>query len=140
MRQNIHEILKLIEIGGGYGGQCLILLNLFDKFNISISKYILIDLENVVKFQEKYMTLHKLNNRCVFLSYPNYTNYSFGKNNYLFSCYSFNEVLPKVRKHYYTNLFPFLINGSFIWPTNNIDLPLEYNIKLSDKFGKFIEF
>ena len=139
IQTNINNI-NFIEIGGGYGGQCLILLKLFNIFNINIKKYILIDLQNVVDFQEKYLTAHKINDKCKFISYTNYTNYNFNNNNYLFSCYSFNEILPFVRQHYYTNLFPYIKNGSFIWPTKNIDLQISYKQISLNIFGKFITF
>ena len=132
--------LNFIEIGGGYGGQCLILLKLFEIFNINVKKYILIDLREVVDFQKKYITAHNLNHLCEFLPYDNYSNYNFENDCYVFSCYSFNEVLPSIRQNYYSNLFPFTNHGSFIWPTKNTDLPMKYNKISLEDFGDFITF
>lgn len=131
---------NFIEIGGGYGGQCIILLKLFDIFNINVKKYILIDLENVVKFQEKYIGSHGLTDKCNFLSFGSYSDYSFENNGYIFSCYSFNEVNPSIRDNYYKNIFPFIKHGSFIWPTKNIDLPIKYNKESLKEYGDLITF
>ena len=109
------ENFDFIEIGGGYGGQCIILLELFKILNIKINNYILIDLDNMIKFQEKYVSLFD-NSKCIFLEYNSYQNYKFSNNSYLFSCYCFNEVNEEVRENYYKNLFKFINKGIFIWP------------------------
>ena len=109
------EDFDFIEIGGGYGGQCIILLELFKILNIKLNKYILIDLDNIIEFQKKYISLFD-NSKCIFLEYNSYVNYNFSNNSYLFSCYCFNEVNEEVRINYYDNLFPFINKGLFIWP------------------------
>jgi hypothetical protein len=119
------EHFDFIEIGGGYGGQCIILLELFKILNIKINNYILIDLDNILKFQKKYTSLFD-NSKCIFLEYNSYVSYDFTNNSYLFSCYCFNEVNEEIRKNYYDNLFPFIKKGLFIWP----------NVKTLKNFAK----
>ena len=120
------EINNFIEIGGGYGGQCLILLELFRLYNIKINKYILIDLPEVVKFQKKYLLRHKKEENCIFLSFNDFYNYNFEKENYFFSCYCFGEISNDIRKIYYDNLFSCIHKGFIVWNINPIDLPRKY--------------
>ena len=132
---NIRHILKnnltnfnIIEIGGGYGGQCIILLELLKLFNIQINKYILIDLDEVVTFQKKYINLHNLEDYCEFLSFEDYKEYTFKNNNYLFSSYSLAVLMPNIKNNYYNNLFKYVSNGLIIWNNDikKIDVPKEY--------------
>ena len=136
----LNKFNDFVEIGGGYGGQCLILLKLFELFDIDIKNYILIDLDNVSRFQEKYLTAHGVNSKCKFLTYGEYSEYDWDSNNYLFSCYSFNEVMPKVRQNYYDNLFPYISHGSFIWPTTQSKFERDHQTLSLGKTGRFIYF
>ena len=114
-----------IEIGGGYGGQCVILLKLFEHFKINISKYILIDIQDVVKFQKKYVDYLIPDNNSIDLSFSikNLIEYEFSQNSYMFSSYSFSEIQPEIRNIYYTHLFTFIKHGLIIWPCFEVDLP-----------------
>lgn len=118
------EMNNFIEIGGGYGGQCLILLELFKFYNIDINKYVLIDLREVVEFQEKYLSLHNIEDRCIFRKFPDMDD--LGSDNFLFSCYCFGEISLELREIYYHDLFPIVKNGFIVWNCSEIDLPIEY--------------
>lgn len=120
-----------IEIGGGYGGQCVILLKLFEHFNIIINKYILIDIIDTSIFQKKYVDSLIPNNNVVNIIYSieNLKQYNFLKNSFLFSSFAFSEIKPSIRNTYYTNIFDFIKHGLLVWQSNfNIDLPnyIEY--------------
>jgi len=41
---------KIVEIGGGYGGQCKIIYDCFEPIS-----YLMIDLGELLKLQEKYL-------------------------------------------------------------------------------------
>ena len=45
--KNNIKFKNILEIGGGFGGQCLITQLIFDMLNITYDKYILIDLPNL---------------------------------------------------------------------------------------------
>jgi hypothetical protein len=132
-----------IEIGGGYGGQCVILLSLFKHFNIFINKYLLIDLSDIVIFQLKYINRLIPNNNCEGLKFFNETsldNYNFSQNSYLFSSYSLSELRNNIQKIYYDKLFIYLKYGFFVWNTGIINIPNKYIIqsnKISD-VGTFV--
>ena len=136
--------MDFIEVGGGYGGQCVILNELFKMFGIKINKYISIDLDNVVKFQEKYVKLCGPYKNCEFISYENYKTYPFSTDSYLLSSYCLSELSDDTRKDYYDNLLQYTNHGIVIW--NNpycVDLPKNYTeIEHSchDIVGKFLKF
>ena len=121
---------NFIEIGGGYGGQCIILQKLFNIFNIKIKKYILIDLPTVVEFQKKYITTNNLHHNVEFLNNIEYQNYNFNNISYLFSSYSLSEIIPKYRKEYYKYILKNTHSGFIVWNNKKIDLPKQSNINI----------
>jgi len=139
--QNFH----FIEIGGGYGGQCIILLELFKHFNINIHKYILIDLPDVVSFQLKYINTLISPNNCEIIQFYNeqsLDNYNFKEDSYIFSSYSLSELQNNIKKIYYDKLFSYIRYGFFVWNTQEINLPKKYKFIINDNeivdVGKFV--
>ncbi len=134
----------MIEIGCGYGGQCVILLELFKIFNINVDKYVLIDLEEASNLQRKYVNTLIPNNNCVFLTNENYKKHDFGEKKYLFACYSLSEFADKTRKDYYDNLINNIGSGIIIWNRETIDLPKKFIIEeekpLTGKYNKIVYF
>ena len=115
---NLNKI-KIVEIGGGYGGLCLSINYLKNNFNIDIEKYYIIDLEQPIRLQKKYLDLHNINNT-EFIDSS-----SFGENIkdsdlFLISNYAFSEISDDLQKKYINLLFPKVKNGFMCW--NSIDL------------------
>jgi hypothetical protein len=135
---------NIIEIGGGYGGQCIILQDLLNKFNINYDKYIIIDLDNVNNFQKKYIQINNMSSKCEFINYEKYKEYKFNNNNFLFSSYALSEISSYARQDYYDNLLKYIINGFIVWNNITIDFPLNFNIEeekpLTSTQNKFIYF
>jgi hypothetical protein len=144
---NIKHILNcnlinfdFIEIGGGYGGQCVILLKLFEYFNIIINKYILIDIVDTSIFQKKYVDYLIPNNNAVNISYSieNFKKYNFLKNSFLFSSFDFSEFKSSIRDTYYNNIFDFIKHGLLVWQSNfKIDLPsyIDYKSNIDNQYN-----
>lgn len=136
--------IEFIEIGGGYGGQCVILHELFRIFNIHVTKYKLIDLDNVVQFQHKYVKAFQMQNDCEFIPFESYKEHTFSKDSYLLSSYCLSELTDDTRKDYYENLVQQIPHGLVIW--NNpfcVDLPKSYqeiSHSCSEIVGKFLTF
>lgn len=136
--------IEFVEIGGGYGGQCIILKELFKMFGIHIKKYVMIDLDNVVKFQEKYVRAFQMQHDCVFVPYETHKEYNFHEQSYLFSSYCLSELSDSVRNEYYETIVKNIPHGLVIW--NNpfcIDLPKGYKEiphSCKDIVGKFLCF
>lgn len=110
--------ISIIEIGGGYGGQCKILSDICLQFNISINKYTIIDLEHVSKLQNKYLDMLNVNNfvaipntNCIELLDNEYdlfiSNYALGEFETMVQDFYIDNVLSKCKKSFITwNTYP----------------------------------
>lgn len=122
--------VKLIEIGSGYGGLCLILHRLSKEFKIKIEKYIIYDLPEVQKLQEYYLS----NFADVFGNVQFSDCNTFGEdleennNNILISNYALSEIDISFRKKYLRNLLPKLSGFYMIWNSESEEgLPFSIN-------------
>jgi len=105
--------VNIIEIGGGYGGLCLILNQLSKIMGIDIDKYFIYDLPETQKLQRYY--INSSNN--VRWKPAN----TFGKNfitndgeiNILVSCYCLSEIEDVYKLEYLENLLH-KINGAYL--------------------------
>jgi hypothetical protein len=110
---NINKV-KIVEIGGGYGGLCLCLNYFKDFFNINIEKYYLIDLEQPIRLQKKYLDMHNIKNIEVIDSSTFGENIK-DSNLFLISNYSFSEINDELQKKYIEILFPKVKHGFMCW-------------------------
>jgi hypothetical protein len=60
--KNAGDNTNILEIGGGYGGQCKLLLDMCNMLNIKINSYGIIDLSDSSKLQRKYLSTFNYNN------------------------------------------------------------------------------
>lgn len=114
---NLNNI-NLVEIGCGYGGLCLALNYLADKYNITVNKYHLIDLPAISKLQQMYLDEHTLNFSTQFHSAFTYGNDINDSNLFLVSNYCFSEISRDNQQKYINTLFQKISHGFFAW--NNI--------------------
>lgn len=122
--KKLEKPLDIIEIGGGYGGLCIILHKIFEMLNIQLNRYILIDLPNVVAFQKKYIELNCYGSKCVYLSSDTYDSYTYENDSYIFSSYSLSELSTKVKEKYFDDFKLMKIKHGFIvWNGPVIDIP-----------------
>lgn len=118
VKQNSKDEIDIVEIGGGYGGQCKILYDLFKVNNIRIKSYTIIDLDGVSKLQNKYLTKLGLTNiitlsntECIEKLYNNYdlciSNYALGEFEKNIQNFYINNVLLRCQRHFITwNTYP----------------------------------
>ena len=126
-KQNV----SIIEVGGGYGGQCKILYDICLQFNINIQKYTIIDLEHVSKLQNKYLTKLNVNN-IVTLSNTNCLDMLDNEYDLFISNYALGEFKPDVQDFYIDNVLS-RSNKSFItWNTHPIN-PKIKNIIINEE-------
>ncbi len=110
--------LDIIEVGGGYGGQCKILFDICNANNIKIKTYTIIDLENVVKLQKKYLDILHIpvltvpfNQDCISIIKDKYdlfiSNYALGEFEKNTQSFYIENILPRCENFYITwNSFP----------------------------------
>lgn len=103
-RFSITENTKIVEIGAGYGGQCLII----NKY-VKVKSYTIFDLPDVTKLQKKYL------NR---LNVDNIQFHDMSKNAGMFdlciSNYAFSECSKEIQKSYLDNVISQSHNGYMI--------------------------
>ena len=121
--------INIVEIGGGYGGQCKILYDLAQLFNIEIVSYTILDLEYPNKIQKKYTTLFGLNVNCTTV-----TNFN-SSCDLLISNYEFSEIDPDYQVMYH-HLIEQSKHGFIIWNTSH---PIPECIINKETFNKIPE-
>lgn len=106
---------RIVEVGGGYGGLCLAINFLCDRYGVKPQSYTIVDLEAASKLQARYM-------REFSLSYPIefVTSDTYGKDipyteMYLISNYCFSEISKEHQKGYEKTLFPKVAHGFMAW-------------------------
>ncbi len=85
---------KIIEIGGGYGGQAAVLQSRF-----SVEDYYLVDLPEVLKLQKKYLQTLHLKNHAVDYKRDSLTEYDL-----VISNYAFSELNKSVQDEYLSKI------------------------------------
>lgn len=129
---NINDTpVSVVELGGGYGGLCLIFnhlyLDYYSKY-FKLHNYSIIDLPNPCSLQRKYLEYHKISCKCYdAFNYNEFLQENKNNETFLISNYCFSELGNENQKSYVKNLFPIIQHGFIAW--NNIDV---YN------FGKKI--
>ena len=105
-----NENNSILEIGGGYGGQCKLLLDMCNMLNVNIEKYCIIDLMYVSKLQKKYLGNFKYNN-VDFFEFENINDYDpFKEYNRLISIFALSEFEIDVQNNYIDNIIKYFKN------------------------------
>ena len=121
---------KIIEIGAGYGGQCLILNKLFTP-----SEYAIVDLDESSELSNKYLNINGIKPRIIKISEMNDLDEDF---DIMISNYAYSELDKNLQDLYYDKIIKRSKNGyltyNFISNLCNID---SYNKE--EVFNKFEE-
>jgi len=118
--------INIIEIGGGYGGLCLVLNILAKKRNINITNYFIYDLLEVQNLQKFYLSNFEFIQNVVFKDSNSYgADLDSKSNSFLVSNYAISEIPREFRLKYLKNLIPNIKRAYFVWNTDTIeDLPI----------------
>lgn len=136
IKENI-KLKNILEIGGGFGGQCLITQMIFEMLNIKYDKYILIDLPNIIEYQKEYLKINNMDNKCEYITTDEYKNMIIPDDIFFFSSYSLSEISHEYRHSYY-KLFNNVIGSIIVWNaikhdfTDEIKSKFEINICYCD--------
>jgi hypothetical protein len=97
------ENKDVVEIGGGYGGQCLILSKFFN-----FKSYTILDLETTNLLQKKYLSKHGVEVKTTTLGKVELKEYDFVMSNYAFS-----ELKKKTQEEYLNKIIRNSKSGYF---------------------------
>jgi hypothetical protein len=106
----VNDNINILEIGGGYGGQCKLIIDMCSMLGININKYGIIDLESASKLQDKYLSTFEYKN-VEFFEYENIKNFDdFKLYNNLISVYALSEFEVDVQDYYINNIIKYMDN------------------------------
>ena len=104
------ENANIIEIGGGYGGQCVII-----KKYLNISSYSIVDLNEPLALTKKYLTKLNLNENVNFIDGKNTSNKYLDSYDLVISNYAISECSKLVQEYYIENILSKSKQGYIIY-------------------------
>jgi putative sugar O-methyltransferase len=113
------DSIRIVEIGGGYGGFCSILNCLAKDQGITVDEYGIYDLQPVQKFQKYYLektldqSIYGIRN-LNFLDSSDLDSFN-GKYTYFISFYALGEFDPPVKYDYINKVISKIKNGFILW-------------------------
>jgi hypothetical protein len=127
--------VKVIEIGGGYGGQLYIINILANLFNITITEWTLVDLDVITKHQDKYLRDLNVKNFNT-ISYNDIRDNRKSIDNYdlLVSSYGLSELNEEIKNLYVELIAKKCDNFYLNWNSKTI-----HNFFTGEKFVHEIE-
>ena len=116
LQRHINKQLNIVEIGGGYGGQCWLIFVLAPLFNVEITSYTILDLYYPTLVQDKY--LRKMGgdmNKIMCITVDKYVNQPV---DLLISNFALSEIQTEYQKCY-ADIVSQSDHGYFLW--NRVD-------------------
>jgi hypothetical protein len=108
--------MNFVEIGGGYGGMALAVIQFAPKYGIDVETYNFIDLPEIIKLQELYIKSHmKDMSKFNFYSAFEYGSSIEKDDLYVIAVYSLGELDNSHQTEYIKQLFPKVSHGFIIW-------------------------
>jgi hypothetical protein len=134
-----------VEIGGGYGGLCFAIHFFSKKYDIQISNYRIIDLDEPLKLQQMYLKNFPLSFQVSSEKAETFGQNIHSKDLFLISTYCFSEIHIDLQTQYRNILFPKVGHGFIIWnhiPFYNFgfECRLENEEPCTAHLNKFIYF
>jgi len=108
--------VTIIEVGGGYGGLCVILNLMAKHYEITISNYHIYDLPEIQSLQQYYLSNFdtvKVTYNSAFTFGSDFT--SIQSNNILISNYCLSEINDEYKHQYLKNLIPKVKGAYLAW-------------------------
>ena len=112
--------VDILEIGAGYGGQCKMVIDMANLFNIKINSYTLVDLYWPNMLQKKYLEELGYSKNINFIYYENLLDgEALPSFNYLISVYALGEFTKETQQFYIDKMINFS-NHYIVWNTPDI--------------------
>lgn len=121
MKKSKLNTVDVLEIGGGYGGQCKMVIDLAPLFDINVNSYTLIDLYWPNELQRKYLETLGYTDKINYIAYEDLrdSDIKLPKFDYLVSIYALGEFMPEVQQFYIDKMNP-LPYHYVLWNTPHI--------------------
>lgn len=107
--------VKIVEMGGGYGGLYLAIQFFAKHYKTQIFQYSIIDLVPALKLQEKYLTQQNMCNNITFHNADTFGETIQDTDNFLIAAYSFAEIHESLQIKYKNFFFPKVQHGFILW-------------------------
>jgi hypothetical protein len=118
--------VNIVEIGGGYGGQCAVTNKLAPLFAVDVASYTILDLSHVSDLQRSFLqTQGDVDMSCMVLtqvSQPNLRQ-TLHHESFLFSAYAYSEISRLNQLVYNRLLEGFIDSGFVLWNSHLGPLP-----------------
>ncbi len=135
--KNLNKI-SIVEIGGGYGCQSILLYELSKLFDLTIDKYIILDLLEVNNLQKKYINkiseITNITYNIIPKTLKEFNNVE--EFNYLISNYALGEFTKDWQDIYIKNIVSKILNGYICW---NFNVEDKYIHEYFNKVAKSIK-
>lgn len=107
--------VKIVEMGGGYGGLYLAIQFFAKNYKTQILQYSIIDLVPALKLQEMYLTQHNMCRNITFHDADSFGETIKDTDNFLIAAYSFAEIHEFLQVQYKHIFFPKVEHGFILW-------------------------
>jgi len=110
--------LNIIEIGGGFGFQAVLMYELSNLFNIEVEKYTILDLKSVCNLQTNFIKQCNKINNIDYLNFEstNYEDFKLDSNsNFVISNYALGELNSHWQNLYVKNILSKINHGYLCW-------------------------
>lgn len=114
---NYKKDIDIVEVGGGYGGQCKILFDLSIIYDINIKSYTIIDLSDVSDLQKKYLDKLGYVDK---IHYQKSNNITIKNYDFFISNFALSEFVDEVRDFYIENVLKYSKYYYMVWNTEKI--------------------
>lgn len=131
--KNSKKELNIVEVGGGYGGQCKLIFDLAPLFDLEVKSYTIMDYDIVCNLQKKYLSTLGYKN-VNFLHFDLKNVPKLNKYDLFISNYALGEISKKYQNYYVNYVVKYARNLYIIWNMT----PLHEYFK-TDKFVKTTE-
>ena len=113
------EPCNIIEIGGGYGGQCSIFHKLSSQYGVNIQSYTILDLPEPgalqLRFLRTQLTADQFSSITACTVFEPNLRDKLAVNSFLFSAYAYSEISTQAQTPYNAMLAGFVNHGLIVW-------------------------
>lgn len=109
--------IDVVEVGGGYGFQSVLLYEFAKYFSINIESYTIVDLPEANNMQNQYIKACQTNHNCKTMVCYNITDNTFqpSNNSFFISNYALGEFTKELQDFYIETIVKKMIHGYICW-------------------------